>query len=753
MTADPPHADEFDLPDGLADVPDADEFGAPDGLADEFGAPDAHEPGGLPDADEFGAPNGLADSPDAPGLAAADLPDADEFDAPNAHEPGGLPDADASDPSESRPHRRRRRRPWWRRHRRMLVGLGTAAGLIAVLAIVAAVRYLPLIDDVRVLRATADAAAAQATAAGLQLDRPTLDHLQAELDDASRRLDDLSSVVHSDPLVALLRALPPTRAQVQGATTIVDAAQDLARAGRDGLQVAGRYVAIREAHAADPAGSSTMANLVELMATSTTQASDAATAVHAARDALATLPTNLAGPLASAAASLQRRVDQFGPPLDAYVRADTILPGIAGWTGQRRYLVLAEDPAELRPTGGFAGTYGIVTFAGGRITSHVFQNTLSLDLKPGQPYVTPPSALKDHLLGKYPWQLADANWSPDFPTSAQDAIRLYTIESGDTNIDGVIALTTYAIDDLLTVTGPIAVPEYGTTVAAGQTTLTALQYTRQSRIAGVDRKVFLQVFANRLLDALLALPSSKWPALLTQLGVIGEQRQAMAWFKAPAEEQLVAANGWDGAVRQDPGDYVYAVDANVAPASKGNLVTVRSQSLDVQIDAVGDAHDTLRLSWNNDALGPLGAQVRSWGTSTNGVMGNWAQVLVPDRSRLQTVSGGSFSRITGPEQIGSVAGRTSFGNYLFLPPGKTQLTYAWISPYAADADAQGGTYVLTVQKQPGTIADPLSLRIAVPPGAVIVDASPDLSVVGGVATLQTTLRQDVQVFVRYRFTS
>ncbi len=158
-------------------------------------------------------------------------------------------------------------------------------------------------------------------------------------------------------------------------------------------------------------------NLVELMATSTTQAADASAVVHAARDALATLPpTGLAGPLESAAASLQRRVDQFGPPLAAYVRADTILPAIAGWTGQRRYLVLAEDPAELRPTGGFAGTYGIVTFAGGRITSHVFQNTLSLDLRPGQPYVTPPTALEDQLSASTPWQLADANWSRDFPT-------------------------------------------------------------------------------------------------------------------------------------------------------------------------------------------------------------------------------------------------------------------------------------------------------------------------------------------------
>ena len=679
----------------------------------------------------------------------------DEPDEPATTDETAKPARPAVGVTPGAPRRHRRHRPWWRRHRRLLFSMGAAATLVAVVAIVAVVRYLPLIDDVRSLRQTADTAAAQATAAGLELDRPTLDRLQSELDDATRRLDDLSTAVHGDPLVGLLAALPPTRAQVEGARTIIGASQDLARAAHDGMAIASRYVEIRELHAADPAHSSTMANLVELMATSAPQAADAHTAVHAAQAALATLPPGLASPLESAAASLTRQIDRFGPALDAYVSADTILPGIAGWMGQRRYLVLAEDPAELRPTGGFAGTYGIVTFSGGHITSHVFQNTLNLDLRPGQPYVTPPAALKDHLLGKYPWQLADANWSPDFPTSAQEALRLYTLESGDSDIQGVFALTTYAIDDLLKVTGPIVVPEYGVTVAPGETTLTALEHTRQSTTPGVDRKVFLQVFANRLVDALLALPTAKWPALITQLGVIQRQRQAMAWFAAPAEQQLVAQSGWDGAVRQDPGDYVYAVDANVAPASKYNLVTQRSQSLDVQLDAVGNAHDTLALKWTNAVMtSAVGAELRALpatGTSTNGVMGDWVQVLTPDRSRLQSVSGGSFSPITDAEEIGAVAGRTSFGNYLFLPPGTTNLAYSWISPYPVDTSADGGTYSLLIQKQPGTVADPLTVTVTAPPGAVIVSATSGMVATGPTAVLHTTLAQDVRVVVEYRF--
>jgi len=83
------------------------------------------------------------------------------------------------------------------------------------------------------------------------------------------------------------------------------------------------------------------------------------------------------------------------------------------------------------------GVYGLVTFDQGRLTKSTFQNTLLLDFKPGPPYVEPPTGLKDHLLGtQYSWQLADAGWSPDFPTSAQEALKLYTLESGDSQVDG-----------------------------------------------------------------------------------------------------------------------------------------------------------------------------------------------------------------------------------------------------------------------------------------------------------------------------
>jgi hypothetical protein len=422
-----------------------------------------------------------------------------------------------------------------------------------------------------------------------------------------------------------------------------------------------------------------------------------------------------------------------------------------GMNGPRRYLVLAEDPAELRPSGGFIGVYGLVTFDQGRLTERTFRNTLLLDFAPGPPYVAPPTGLGNHLLGtKYSWQLADAGWSPDFPTAAQKALELYTLESGDSRIDGVIALNTYAIDLVLGVTGPITVPEYGVTFTAGQTTMTALANTRQPTDPSTDRKAILASFGSELLNAMMATPTARWPDLLTALTDAGSQRQLMAWTKDAGAEALISWAGWDGAVRQDTGDYVEAVDANVAPTSKYNLVTHRTQDLAVQLDDVGNADDTLTLNWDNEADQPEASALRALPyTGTDGMLGNYLRVLTPDRSRLQSVSGGRLVQLSGVEDVSTEAGRTAYGLFLLEPPGQTSATISWISPYPVETDDTTGLYRLTVQKEAGRPAEPLSVTVSVPEGATILGTSAGMAVNGRTATLQTTSTTDVQLWVRY----
>jgi hypothetical protein len=626
--------------------------------------------------------------------------------------------------------------------------------LIVVAMAIAAlvlVRYRPALDEAHTLRADFDRLTARIHAAGLGIDRSAIDEVGHDLDAARGRLDDLGNLLAGDPLIGVARWFPPTHAQVTGADSIVAAARELLDAADDGRAIGARFIEIKDARTAGSSPGSALPDLVELMATSHERAHAAVAAFTRAETILRTVPDDLAPPLEDARDAMLTAVERYGPILESYVTASSRLPALLGWGGPRRYLVLTQDPAELRPTGGFIGSYGIVAFDRGRMTERVFRDVFLLDVPWDFPFIKPPTELANYLLGpKQPWQLADANWSPEFSISAEDALRLYTNESGDDRIDGVLGITTFTIDELLKVTGPIAVPEYGATIASGETTLKTLQLTRAAK-PGQNRKAFLSTFADRLFEDLFALPGTKWQDILNEADDFRTQRLLLAWFKNDDDEAFAAAAGFDGAVRKDGGDFLYPVDSNVAPASKLNAITTRSLSLDVAIDRLGNVTNTLDVNWQNGIDTPAGTPYRKVPTLEGlRVLGMYFRLLAPSGSRVESVSGGSLVNLTAPASVTVQAGRTMIGTYLMVPPGATALRYVWSSAGVAEADERGWTYRLTVQKQPGLLPGPLTVTIRAPEGFTIASVSDGVRVSGDAARLTTSFAQDVGITVEYR---
>ena len=638
-----------------------------------------------------------------------------------------------------------------RRGRRVvLLAVGVGVILVVIAGALAVFRYLPALDEARQLRTDLETMVTVVEGAGLGIDRATVNALDADLSSARVRLDHLQGLLAGDPLIRVARAFPPTAANVRGADDVVASAGDLLDAVGQGLTIGGQFVDIREAQGADPGSASALSQLVELMATSRDRAVSAAASVASARETLTAVPDGLIGQVESLRDAMQARIEKYGPLLDTYMQVSARLPDILGWNGPRRYLVLTQDPSELRPSGGFIGSFGIIAFDKGRITEQRFQNVETLDYTNTYPFVKPPQELADYLLGPtQSWQLADAGWSPDFPTSAQDALRLYTNESGDARIDGVLGMTTYTIDELLKLTGPISVPDYHVTITSGETTLKVLQQTRAASTLGLDRKAFLSAFASQLLQALLALPAQRWGDLLSAGDAFGPGHLLDVWLRDPADEAFVAAQGFGGAVRQDPGDYLYPVDSNVAPPTKLNYWTARTLVLAVQIDAFGNARDTLNVTWDNRVDTPDGASYLAMTNVGGPILGMYFRVLVPERSRVEGVFGGSLAPVSDPAVVEDEAGRMAIGTYLMIPPGQTTLGNTWTSPYAASIDEAGGTYRLTIQKQPGSLPGPLTLRIQVPDGYRITVASAGLTVNGATATMTVTFDRDLVLGVQY----
>src|SRR5690606_16057231 len=140
-----------------------------------------------------------------------------------------------------------------------------------------------------------------------------------------------------------------------------------------------------------------------------------------------------------------------------------VLPNVFGTDIQKSYLIMFQNSNELRPTGGFMGSYALVQVEDGKVTQFKIDDIYNPD---GQLHsqTLAPAPFEKKLSVKY-MSLRDANWSPDVPTSAASVASFYE-EATKTPIDGVFFVTTAAIKPLLAALGPIHLENYNETVTS-----------------------------------------------------------------------------------------------------------------------------------------------------------------------------------------------------------------------------------------------------------------------------------------------
>lgn len=120
-------------------------------------------------------------------------------------------------------------------------------------------------------------------------------------------------------------------------------------------------------------------------------------------------------------------------------------------------MVLLQNDYELRANGGFIGSYAIITISNG-IPEFQFKDIYDPD---GQltGHVNPPLPIQEAFKQGW-WKLRDADWYPDFPTSAK-TIRWFMTEGKEINPDILITLNFKTVDQIVKLISPIEIPEYG----------------------------------------------------------------------------------------------------------------------------------------------------------------------------------------------------------------------------------------------------------------------------------------------------
>lgn len=121
----------------------------------------------------------------------------------------------------------------------------------------------------------------------------------------------------------------------------------------------------------------------------------------------------------------------------------------------KNYLVLFQEPAIPRPTGGFIGAYAILSFNEGKI-EFSGNNIFALE-EIFLEKIIPPDPLQS-ISDK--WFFHDSNWFFDYPSSGQKILNFYSNTGSSPLLDGVILVNSSILNDLLEVIGSIRVDNY-----------------------------------------------------------------------------------------------------------------------------------------------------------------------------------------------------------------------------------------------------------------------------------------------------
>ncbi|WP_081710044.1 DUF4012 domain-containing protein [Arthrobacter sp. 35W] len=336
----------------------------------------------------------------------------------------------------------------------------------------------------------------------------------------------------------------------------------------------------------------------------------AANTVQLSYDRLADIDSGVLLPqIAAPLDSARVELDSVRQILNTASTAAQLVPTMMGSDGTRNYLLLVQNNAEIRATGGIPGALAVIQADNGKIKLLGQGSATALgQFKPPLPVDEAQEAIYTNRLGMY---MQDVNLTPDYPTAARTAQAMWEQRNPGHTIDGVISLDPVALALLLQATGPVDVSTSLTQslAKAGLPTRLTSDNTVQTLLSDVYSKIKEPVaqdayFAEVAQQVFAAVSSGQGSGedLMTKLADGVEENRILVWSAHPPEQQILQSQPIGGAISgPSVAPASFAVYFNDGTGAKMDYYVKRTVQLVRRCDDGGYAQYTSRITLTNTA--------------------------------------------------------------------------------------------------------------------------------------------------------
>jgi hypothetical protein len=547
----------------------------------------------------------------------------------------------------------------------------------------------------------------------------------------------------------LLSVMPVAQRSYSSGAALVEVGQELSIAGS---RLSDGYAAMEREHTPTPIS---RLNILEAYLTSTIPHLEAAQQALKHVD-IQTVPQAYQETLASLQITLPALLNTAAEFESFYA----LIKQLLGENGTKRYLIVFQNNTEIRPTGGFIGSFAEVKVHDGVMETLNVPGGGSYDLQ---------GTLQEQLIAPEPlqllsarWEFQDGNWFPDFPTSARQLMQFYR-DAGGPSVDGVLAVNATFVAQLIGLLGPIHMEDYDRTIDEENFIFEAQKIVEHEYDQEENRpKAFIGDLAPLLVEHMIEKTSNDFLGIVDFLNAGLSQKELQLYMEDEALQRQVIKHGWGGEVKWTNQDYLMVVDTNLGGGKTDGVI---GQTVDVQIniDTQGAITNTVTIERTHYGIQGL------LFTGVNNV--DYLRMYVPKGSTLLEATGfsipdrslfavpnadwvidddlayglltASMDPVSGTV-VSEEHGKTVFGNWVQTKPGTSStVTFRYRLPFTLESLGNDRTfmanlksllgipeteqYALTIQKQPGILARTTHVQVHVPNGLNPLWSSHDLA--------------------------